>query len=49
MIFVVGVPLDTLRFRVAGGGVEGIAASMEPPIQSLSAVSESNLVSAPQL
>jgi len=33
VLFVVGVPLDVLRFRAAGGGVEAIAASMaaKPP------------------
>jgi hypothetical protein len=35
------VPLDMLRFRAAGGGVEGMAASMAPPTQ-LSAVSKSS-------
>jgi len=33
VLFVVGVPLDVLRFRAAGGGVEAIAASIlaKPP------------------
>jgi hypothetical protein len=37
VLFVVGVPLDVLRFRAAGGGVEGIAASMSvKPLRSAS-------------
>ena len=37
VLFVVGVPLDVLRFRAAGGGVEGIAASMSvKPLRSTS-------------
>ena len=27
-LFVVGVPLDALRFQAAGGGVEGMTSSM---------------------
>tara|TARA_B100000795_G_scaffold242938_1_gene206498 strand:+ start:786 stop:950 length:165 start_codon:yes stop_codon:yes gene_type:complete len=36
-LFVVGVPLDALRFRAAGGGVEGMASSMgamKPPVRA---------------
>jgi len=51
VLFVVGVPLDALRFQAAGGGVEGMATSMEPATSlrtsktSLSAVSGSSAVS----